>query len=118
VTALPNVTAQVVVQYYGVSYYVSAVPYLFNPAVYLTEFFYWTMSENSLVYNMLNMSFSTTFSTFGVAHVHVVWMTISTILFIVVSLCFLAIAAKRISPVSRKQARHLAAAGERVSENG
>jgi ABC-type transport system involved in multi-copper enzyme maturation permease subunit len=117
VSALPNVTAQVVVQYYGVSYYVSALPYLLNPAVYLTEFFTWTLAESSVVYRMLNMSFSSTLSTFGAAHVHAVWMAASTVLFIVVSLCFLVIAAKRISPIPKRYARKLAAMGERVSEN-
>jgi ABC-type transport system involved in multi-copper enzyme maturation permease subunit len=117
-TAIPNVITEVLGYASGGIFYASFGLYLFNPAVYLAEFFVWTMTGTSVLYDMMNLSMSVTFSAVDQTAVHGAWMLVSTVLFLLISLLFLGIAAKRISPVSRKQARKLAKAGEKVNVNG
>jgi ABC-type transport system involved in multi-copper enzyme maturation permease subunit len=99
-------------------YYLCCGICLINPAVYLVEFFVWMMMERSPMFRVLTQS--TTTVVFGIdeAVLHGIWMTISTILFLLISVGFLVLAAKRISPISRKTAKKLAEAGQRVNENG
>ena len=84
--------------------------YLINPVYYLIEFFMWTMTGTSGAYEILAdyyRSFSKTIP-FHEAACHYVWMAVSTILFLLLSFLFLWIAAKRISPVSKRKAKKLA----------
>ena len=73
------------------------------------EFFIWTMSGYSSVYEMLAFSSQgVKGSQLSAAAVHYGWMALSSILFILVSVFFLWIAAKRINPISKRKARKLA----------
>jgi hypothetical protein len=64
------------------------------------------MMETSVVYRTLNIS-STRFGAVETWVVHDLWMAAATVLFLAVSLLFLVIAAKRISPIPRHQAQKL-----------
>lgn len=72
---------------------------LLNPAMYLLEFFAWSMrgvsvvKESFVIFTSNQMSRSDLF-------IHGGWMLVSTALFIVVSLVFLLIAARRINPLA------------------
>jgi ABC-type transport system involved in multi-copper enzyme maturation permease subunit len=116
-TAIPYGVLQVLGVYSGRLFFVSGCLFLLNPAMYLMEFFIWIMLGSSTVFGMLNIS-STRFSAVESWVVHDILMAASTILFLLVSFLFLAIAAKRISPVSRRQARKLAAAGGQAEHHG
>lgn len=84
--------------------------YLINPVYYLVEFFVWTMTGTSGVYEIfqeifddMNMKIP-----FGEAVWHYGWMTVSTVLFLFVSFLFLLLAAKKINPISKGRAKKLA----------
>lgn len=84
--------------------------YLINPAYYLIEFFTWTMTGNSMIYQIFEeiyKGFNKTIP-FGQAAWHYGWMTLSTVCFILASFLFLWLAAKRISPMSKRKARKVA----------
>ena len=84
--------------------------YLLNPSLYLIEFFVWTMTGTSGVYETFKEIFEemNMKMPFNDAVWHYGWMTISTILFLLVSFLFLLLAAKKITPVSKRKARKLA----------
>jgi hypothetical protein len=84
--------------------------FLINPAYYLLEFFVWMMSGNSLAYEIYDGFSSSTFFTKDI--VHYGWMILSSVLLILISFIFLRIAAKRISPISKKQAKKLSQRGQ------
>lgn len=85
------------------------LPLLFNPAVYLAEFFTQIMTGESLVNEIADLSASARiggpirFVTTG----HW-WMIVSTVLFLAVSMLFLWIAAKRIDPVRSRVGKQTA----------
>lgn len=84
--------------------------YLLNPVYYLVEFFVWTMTGTSGAYEIFKEIFEemNMKMPFNDAVWHYGWMTISTILFLLVSFLFLLLAAKKITPVSKRKARKLA----------
>ena len=71
---------------------------LFNPIMYVLEFFGRIMTGESLV-NMITSSY--TRGPINLVAVGNRWMIISTILFVAISLLFLYFAAKRINPIKR-----------------
>lgn len=80
---------------------------LFNPAVYLLEFFTYTMSGNSAISDVTLLPFQNTMM-LTTAQEHAIWMTCSTLAFLLVSVCFVLLAARRINPLaghSRKTGR-------------
>lgn len=82
---------------------------LFNPAVYLAEFFVRVMTGESMVNTIPTLT--GTAQTRGlINHVAVGnrWMIISTILFVGISLLFLWIASKRIHPIKRRARKRAA----------
>lgn len=79
---------------------------LLNPAVYLAEFVVRTMTQESMIGNMIDQTKNTPIMSFLISGYW--WLIISTIVFVAISLIFLAIAAKRISPVSKGKAAKLA----------
>lgn len=79
---------------------------LLNPAVYLAEFVVRTMTQESMIGNMIDQTKNTPIMSFLTSGYW--WLIISTIVFVAISLIFLAIAAKRISPVSKGKAAKLA----------
>lgn len=108
VTAIPNMICNIL-GYTVTGNQVTMIFYLINPAGYLMEFFIWTMSGYSSVYEMLAFSSQgVKGSQLSAAAVHYGWMALSSILFILVSVFFLWIAAKRINPISKRKARKLA----------
>jgi ABC-type transport system involved in multi-copper enzyme maturation permease subunit len=117
-TAIPNVVVEILGYTQGLLFYLSCGLYLINPAVYLAEFFGWTMAETSVAANLLNQPSSQSLLPSTEMIVHYAWMAGSTILFLLIAFLFLAIAAKCISPISRKRARQLAAAAQRGNANG
>lgn len=84
--------------------------YLLNPVYYLVEFFVWTMTGTSGAYEIFKEIFEEVNMKmpFSEAVWHYGWMTVSTILFLLVSFLFLLLAAKKITPVSKRKARKLA----------
>lgn len=84
--------------------------YLLNPVYYLVEFFVWTMTGTSGAYEIFKEIFEemNMKMPFNDAVWHYGWMTISTILFLLVSFLFLLLAARKITPVSKRKARKLA----------
>jgi hypothetical protein len=88
---------------------------LLNPAVYLIEFFGWTMGGSSYMYLMLQYGLSLSYTQ---KEMHYLWMTLSSVLLILVSFLFLWIAAKRISPISKKKAQKLANGIRQENLNG
>lgn len=84
--------------------------YLLNPVYYLVEFFVWTMTGTSGAYEIFKEIFEemNMKMPFNDAVWHYGWMTVSTILFLLVSFLFLLLAAKKITPVSKRKARKLA----------
>lgn len=84
----------------------SAMFCLFNPAVYLLEFFTWVMGGQSSVYYMLKWNGTSSLSE---TTVHYLWMAGSSVALVLVSFLFLWLAARRITPVSKKAAKKLAA---------
>ena len=81
--------------------------YLINPIVYLSEFFVWAMSGNSMVGELFDVGQGTA-AWMTTDAMHYVWMTVSTILFVAISFLFLVIAAKRINPLSKRGAKKAA----------
>lgn len=107
VTLIPNMVCAIL-GYTDTGFRISFWLYLINPGFYLLEFFTWTMAGGSLAYEgytSTGQGISTTL--FSEAAVHYGWMTISSMLLILVSFCFLLIAAKRISPLSKHKAKKL-----------
>lgn len=84
--------------------------YLLNPVYYLVEFFVWTMTGTSGAYEIFKEIFEEVNMKmpFSEAVWHYGWMTVSTILFLLVSFLFLLLAARKITPVSKRKARKLA----------
>lgn len=80
---------------------------LFNPALYLIEFFTWVMGGDSGVYNMLYDLHGNKL-TLTDGQVHYIWMAASTAALALVSFLFLWLASKRITPVSKKAVKKLA----------
>lgn len=76
---------------------------LLNPAMYLLEFFTWSMTGASVVKESFVM-FSGNRNSLPDPVIHGGWMLVSTVLFIVVSCGFLLIAARRINPLARHHA--------------
>lgn len=79
---------------------------LFNPAVYLAEFVVQTMTQESMIGDMVDQTKNIPIMKFLTSGYW--WLIVSTIVFVVISLIFLAIATKRISPVSKNKAAKLA----------
>ena len=79
--------------------------FLLNPVVYLMEFITQSMTQNSAIRDMIGQTKSPILNWISSGYW---WLIISTIAFLLVSALFLAIAKKRISPVSRRKARKLA----------
>ncbi len=84
----------------------TALFFLLNPAVYLTEFFVKVMSGESVV-NTLSRAMGTTQKKelIGLVTVGNRWMILSTILFLAVSFLFLILAAKRIDPIKKRKVK-------------
>lgn len=120
VTVIPNVV-KYVLEYSssGTGFDGTVLFYLFNPAIYLTEFFTWTMSGASVVYEMLavNPNGTAVFS-LSMETVHYGWMAVSSVIFILVSFFFLCIAAKRISPLSGKKGKKPVQMNRQERQNG
>lgn len=83
--------------------------YLLNPVYYLVEFFMWTMTGISGAYEMFSEIYDdlSLKIPFNASVWHYGWMTISTLLFLLVSFLFLLLAAKKINPISKGRARKL-----------
>lgn len=79
---------------------------LINPAVYLLEFFGWIMGGESYIFEMMTWNAKGVLSE---TTVHYLWMAGSSVMLILVSFLFLWLAARRITPVSKKAAKKLAA---------
>lgn len=79
---------------------------LLNPAVYLAEFVGQTMTQESMIGNMIDQTKNMPIMKFLSSGYW--WLIVSTIVFVAISVIFLAIAAKRISPVSKGKAAKLA----------
>ena len=79
---------------------------LLNPAVYLAEFVGQTMTQESMIGNMIDQTKNMPIMKFLFSGYW--WLIVSTIVFVAISVIFLAIAAKRISPVSKGKAAKLA----------
>lgn len=79
---------------------------LLNPAVYLAEFVGQTMTQESMIGNMIDQTKNMPIMKFLSSGYW--WLIVSTIVFVAISVIFLAIAAKRISPVSKSKAAKLA----------
>lgn len=79
---------------------------LLNPAVYLAEFVVRTMTQESMIGNMIDQTKTMPIMKFLTSGYW--WLIVSTIVFVAISVIFLAIAAKRISPVSKGKAAKLA----------
>lgn len=82
------------------------LPLLFNPAVYLVEFFARVMTGESVVNSLMDMGGATKIK----GPINLVatgnrWMILSTVLFLGVSLLFLWIASKRINPIKGRRKR-------------
>ena len=104
VTALPVYMVQLMTDY--VSDGTSVIGcFLLNPVVYLMEFITQSMTQNSAIRDMIGQTKSPILNWISSGYW---WLIISTIVFLLVSALFLAIAKKRISPVSRRKARKLA----------
>lgn len=84
--------------------------YLLNPVYYFAEFFMWTMGGGSVAYQSFSEAFTEMNRTIPGSEAlwHYGWMTVSTILFLLVSFLFLLLAAKKINPISKKKAKKLA----------
>lgn len=78
---------------------------LLNPAVYLAEFISRSMTRESIIKDMIGQTTSPILKWLTSGYW---WMILSTAAFILVSVLFLTVAKKRISPVSRKKAKKLA----------
>ena len=104
VTALPVYMVQLMTDY--VSDGTSVIGcFLLNPVVYLMEFITQSMTQNSAIRDMIGQTKSPILNWISSGYW---WLIISPIAFLLVSALFLAIAKKRISPVSRRKARKLA----------
>ena len=104
VTALPVYMVQLMTDY--VSDGTSVIGcFLLNPIAYLMEFITQSMTQNSAIRDMIGQTKSPILNWISSGYW---WLIISTIAFLLVSALFLAIAKKRISPVSRRKARKLA----------
>ncbi len=79
---------------------------LLNPAVYLMEFFTWTMGGTSVIYDII--SITSTGIKMSEEAAHNLWMAGAGILLVLVSFLFLWTAAKRITPIPKKKAKKLA----------
>lgn len=80
--------------------------WLFNPAVYLLEFFAWVMGGQSVMSNGMRGNGA---SFFPETAVHYLWMAGSSVALVLVSFFFLWLAKRRITPISKKVAKKLAA---------
>lgn len=78
---------------------------LLNPAVYLMEFFTWTMGGTSVVYDITSITSAGMKMSEKAAHN--LWMAGAGILLVLVSFLFLWIAAKKITPIPKKKAKKL-----------
>ncbi len=79
---------------------------LLNPAVYLMEFFTWTMGGTSVVYDI--MSISSAGIKMSEEAAHNLWMAGAGLLLVLVSFLFLWTAAKRITPIPKRKVKKLA----------
>lgn len=79
---------------------------LLNPAVYLMEFFTWTMGGTSVIYDIISITSAGIKMSEEAAHN--LWMAGAGILLVLVSFLFLWTAAKRITPIPKKKAKKLA----------
>lgn len=104
-TAIPNFVAQLM-GVVGLGNTLTCWLYLLNPAIFLSEFFVWAMSGESVVYSMMTTGMRGGFS---MSAIHYIWIILSAVLFVAVSFLFLGIAAKRIAPISKRKAKKLAA---------
>ena len=84
--------------------------WLINPAVYLVEFFVEVMTGESFVSQIPNIG-TGTMQTGGpiryIASGHV-WMVLSTVMFVAISILFLWLAARRINPIKKHGAKNKA----------
>jgi ABC-type transport system involved in multi-copper enzyme maturation permease subunit len=96
VTAIPYETLQIMGIFSGLLKWLSVALLIINPVSYLDEFFVWIMGGGSPSYSGFDIT-NTRFGVLDTSTFHNIWMASSTCAFIVVSLLFLFIAAKRIS---------------------
>lgn len=79
---------------------------LLNPAMYLIEFFTWSMAGTSGVEAMLT-SGTVIFGSGTAGGIHYAWMAVSTVLFLGISFLFLLLATRRINPLSGQKRQHI-----------
>lgn len=111
VTALPVYLMQILSNYTSDGTSVIGC-FLFNPVVYLLEFITQSMTQSSVIRDMIGQTKSPILNWISSGYW---WLIVSSIAFLLVSVLFLAIATKRISPVSRSKARKLA--GKQLTVN-
>lgn len=116
-TAIPNLVVNILAYSTNMRSDGTVWFYLVNPSIYLTEFFVWTGSGYSVIYEMFNAS-GVSKAAVSMEVMHYGWMSASSIAFILVSLFFLWIAARRISPLRGKKRKGTVTVNRQEKQNG
>ncbi len=104
-TAIPYLIVQLI-GVTGIGNTLACWLYLINPAIFLSEFFSWVMSGDSVIYYVMTPGMQ---GGLTMPVIHHMWIILSAVMFVAISFLFLGIAAKRISPISKGKAKKLAA---------